>query len=396
MTESCYIYEWDISHIWMSHVTVWMSHVPRMNESCHTYISMKNKPYHTIYITQSHLCDHLHHNHIHICMYMYMYICLWHTWQTTSQSTSHKVTSHKVTSHKGWYHTQKAPYHTKSFVSRTTSQSTSHKVISHKGWYHKQNAPYHTIYITQSHLCDHLHHNLHHTQSFVSRTTSQSSSHKVASHKGWHHTKEWAISHNLHHTKSFVSRTTSQSTSHKVASHKGWHHTKNEPYHTICITQSVMSHNVWSRLCDMAHSSYLYDIIILVTCDIWQDTACVIWLKYHTLRSMCYYKQFIRDTSPFLSHIYDMIILVTRDTSQDIERAKCLHIILHIQCVTTHTSYVRDTSSITLCMISLFEWCRLCATAHSSHAYHIPITYIWYHHSCHTYNKTLHVWYGCI
>jgi len=52
MQESCYSYEWVMSHIWMSHVThmnesrhtyervmshIWMSHVTHMNESCHTY-----------------------------------------------------------------------------------------------------------------------------------------------------------------------------------------------------------------------------------------------------------------------------------------------------------------------------------------------------------------------
>ena len=52
MNESCHTYEWVMSHIWMSHVThmneschtyewvmshVWISHVTRMNESCHTY-----------------------------------------------------------------------------------------------------------------------------------------------------------------------------------------------------------------------------------------------------------------------------------------------------------------------------------------------------------------------
>jgi len=61
MNESCHTYEWVVSHVRMSHVTslhiwagdftcewvtshmkqicrVWMSHVTRMNESCHTYI----------------------------------------------------------------------------------------------------------------------------------------------------------------------------------------------------------------------------------------------------------------------------------------------------------------------------------------------------------------------
>jgi len=48
MNESCYTYEWVMSHIqwvishtWMSHVThmdeLWMSHVTHMNESCHAY-----------------------------------------------------------------------------------------------------------------------------------------------------------------------------------------------------------------------------------------------------------------------------------------------------------------------------------------------------------------------
>jgi len=37
MNESCHTYEWDMSHIWISHVTKWMSHVTHMNESCHTY-----------------------------------------------------------------------------------------------------------------------------------------------------------------------------------------------------------------------------------------------------------------------------------------------------------------------------------------------------------------------
>ena len=47
--ESCHMYEWVISHIWMRHVThvagldfwsgscLYMSHVPHMNESCHTH-----------------------------------------------------------------------------------------------------------------------------------------------------------------------------------------------------------------------------------------------------------------------------------------------------------------------------------------------------------------------
>ena len=52
MNESCHIYEWVISHAWMSHVIhmneschtyewvmshIWMSHVAHMNESCRTY-----------------------------------------------------------------------------------------------------------------------------------------------------------------------------------------------------------------------------------------------------------------------------------------------------------------------------------------------------------------------
>ena len=52
MSESWQTYEWVMSHIWMSHVThmneschtyewvmshIWMSHVTHMNESCHTY-----------------------------------------------------------------------------------------------------------------------------------------------------------------------------------------------------------------------------------------------------------------------------------------------------------------------------------------------------------------------
>ena len=52
VNESCHTYEWVMSHIWMSHVThmneschtyewvmshIWMSHVPCVNESCHTY-----------------------------------------------------------------------------------------------------------------------------------------------------------------------------------------------------------------------------------------------------------------------------------------------------------------------------------------------------------------------
>jgi len=51
MWMSCHKYEWVMSHIWMSHVTrmnescqthewvmshIWMSHVAHMNESCHT------------------------------------------------------------------------------------------------------------------------------------------------------------------------------------------------------------------------------------------------------------------------------------------------------------------------------------------------------------------------
>ena len=52
MNESCHLYEWVMSHIWMSHIThvnesyhtcewvisrMWMSHITHMNESCHTY-----------------------------------------------------------------------------------------------------------------------------------------------------------------------------------------------------------------------------------------------------------------------------------------------------------------------------------------------------------------------
>jgi len=52
MDESCYTYEWVMSHTWMSHVThmneschthawvmshIWTGHVTHMNESCHTY-----------------------------------------------------------------------------------------------------------------------------------------------------------------------------------------------------------------------------------------------------------------------------------------------------------------------------------------------------------------------
>jgi len=52
MNETCHTYEWDMSHIWMRHVThmnescrtytwdmshIWMSHVTHMNEACHTY-----------------------------------------------------------------------------------------------------------------------------------------------------------------------------------------------------------------------------------------------------------------------------------------------------------------------------------------------------------------------
>jgi len=38
MNESCYPYEWVVSHIWMSHVTH-MSRVTHMNESCHTWMN---------------------------------------------------------------------------------------------------------------------------------------------------------------------------------------------------------------------------------------------------------------------------------------------------------------------------------------------------------------------
>jgi len=52
MNASCHTYEWVMSHMWMSHVThmneschayewvmshMWMSHVTHMNESCHAY-----------------------------------------------------------------------------------------------------------------------------------------------------------------------------------------------------------------------------------------------------------------------------------------------------------------------------------------------------------------------
>ena len=61
---SCIIYEWVMSHIWMSHVThmnesfhtyewtmshIWISHVTHMTESCHTcmnYVTHMNEPYH--------------------------------------------------------------------------------------------------------------------------------------------------------------------------------------------------------------------------------------------------------------------------------------------------------------------------------------------------------------
>jgi len=39
MNESCHAYEWVMSHIWMRHVTHRMSHVIRINASCHTYES---------------------------------------------------------------------------------------------------------------------------------------------------------------------------------------------------------------------------------------------------------------------------------------------------------------------------------------------------------------------
>ena len=57
MNESCHTYEWVMSHIWMSHVThrnesshtyewvmshICISHVTHMNESCHTYECVKS------------------------------------------------------------------------------------------------------------------------------------------------------------------------------------------------------------------------------------------------------------------------------------------------------------------------------------------------------------------
>jgi len=60
MNESCYIYEWVMSHIWMSRVThmnvlchtyervmshIWTSHVTHMNESCHTYERVMSPTY---------------------------------------------------------------------------------------------------------------------------------------------------------------------------------------------------------------------------------------------------------------------------------------------------------------------------------------------------------------
>ena len=84
MNEPCHIYEWAMSHIWMSHVTymnepchlhewamshIWMSHVAYMNEPCHlhewamSHARMRHATYmqsycHVYGTNLSHTCTH--------------------------------------------------------------------------------------------------------------------------------------------------------------------------------------------------------------------------------------------------------------------------------------------------------------------------------------------------
>ena len=97
MNESCHTYEWVMSHIWINHVTrmnqschtdewdmshIWISHVPRMNESCHTYESVMSHIW-ISHVTRMnaglvHMCDvtrsHTHSHATHTWRYVWMYV----------------------------------------------------------------------------------------------------------------------------------------------------------------------------------------------------------------------------------------------------------------------------------------------------------------------------------